>query len=300
MTPIILAIVVPTLLLGTVAAVSAPRLAGRDQVRLGRPGTRSNLVSKLRNIVHGRSARARALAVLVAWAATLIVIGWISGVLTGLGPQAVALPGDQPVLSWFLNRRVAWLTDVMLAVTWFGDSIVLVTLAAAVGTWWRWRTGSWRALVITLASYAGAALTFNAIKVLTGRPRPAATISLLTPSGSAYPSGHAVDVTAVYLGITIVAVWSGERRIAAWTAGLGAAGIVLVAVSRLYLGVHWLSDVIIGSAIGAAWTTGLVVTLSALWSRRTAAGPGRDATRRGVERNLDRPAANHSDGTPGA
>lgn len=269
MIPIVLVTFVPALLLGSAAAVSGRRLAGREELRPTRPTAGSYVSSRLRDVVDGRYSRARTVGVLAAWVTLLIAAGWASGVLTGLGPQPVVLPGDQPVLSWFVGRRVAWLTDVMLAVTWLGDSIVLVALALVVGAWWRWRTGSWRALLITLAGYAGAALIFNAIKILTSRPRPAAAIALLTPSGSAYPSGHAVDVTAVYLAITIVVLWSGNRSAAGWIAGLAAAGIVLVAVSRLYLGVHWLSDVVVGVAIGAAWTTGLTVILSALWSRHT-------------------------------
>jgi undecaprenyl-diphosphatase len=107
---------------------------------------------------------------------------------------------------------------------------------------------------------AGAELAFNAVKDLVHRPRPPAAILLRPVTGPSFPSGHATQAVAVHgmlaaLAAATIPRWAG--KVAAWAAAVVIVGVV--AVSRLYLGAQWLTDVLGGLALGAA---GLVALLS--------------------------------------
>lgn len=89
--------------------------------------------------------------------------------------------------------------------------------------------------------------------------------ALGTFGGKAFPSGHALQATAVWgmlavLAASGVACW--WRKVLVWSAG--AAVAVAVGVSRVYLGAHWLTDVICGWLLGGLWLTALVVAARAV------------------------------------
>ena len=97
------------------------------------------------------------------------------------------------------------------------------------------------------------------IKVLTQVPRPPAADAVGVFSGYAFPSGHATDAAAVYgmLGVLLAtALPRRAAKAAVWTAAVVVVG--LVGLSRIYLGAHWLTDVLAGFAIGAAWSSSLL------------------------------------------
>jgi undecaprenyl-diphosphatase len=92
----------------------------------------------------------------------------------------------------------------------------------------------------------------NLIKVIVGRARP--TISVLTGfTGQSFPSGHSAAAAACWGAVALLVArrWSRSGRSAAF--GTAAAIAVAVACSRVFLGVHWLSDVIAGLAVGWGW-----------------------------------------------
>lgn len=251
------------LLVGVLVAVAVQRgLFARGVTALLRTTGGRAAARRVERAVSPPHAAAKALAVLLIWLLFVIVLGWSLGLASSLGPQ----PGDRPILSWFMSRRSDWLTDVMVVVTWLGDSIVLVAIATVVGVLWRWWRGSWRALLVSLGAYAGAAVAFNAVKVLTSRVRPDSV--LLAPPGTSFPSGHAVDASAVYLALVLVAAWVVRGYLLGAIAGVVAAAVSLVLVSRVYLAVHWLSDVVAGVVLGALWTSGLLGILVSLWGGR--------------------------------
>jgi undecaprenyl-diphosphatase len=156
----------------------------------------------------------------------------------------------------------------MRMVTLLGSSAVLVALALAVGAWFWWRRGRPGATALLLAAYGGSDLLGQAVRALTARTRPPPVLAVGHFVGHAFPSGHATEATAVY-GMLAVVVASGTRRwrgkVAAWAAAVLTA--TLVGISRLYLGAHWLTDVLAGWALGSAWLLLVVAvaqTLAAL------------------------------------
>jgi membrane-associated phospholipid phosphatase len=98
--------------------------------------------------------------------------------------------------------------------------------------------------------------------VLVGRPRPQVGQLVSTATGFAFPSGHATQIAAITITIAMLGSTlslSRSRMVMVW--GATALTVLVVGVSRIYLGVHWPTDVLAGSALGALWA---VVTARAL------------------------------------
>jgi membrane-associated phospholipid phosphatase len=200
----------------------------------------------------------------------LILVGALAGgLLRQAGPTGLV---DQPAASFLVAHRQGWLTGVMRLVTDLGAAGVLVPLVLAAGLAWRWRRGSWRPLALLAGAAAGAWVVQVAVKQLVERPRPPAGLALSHATGFAFPSGHATDAAAVYGMLAVLLARSGRpaARVAAWA---GAAALVaLVGLSRLYLGVHWLSDVVAGAALGIAWLLAIFIAGRAGEPRRHRVG----------------------------
>ncbi|HYH18854.1 MAG TPA: phosphatase PAP2 family protein [Azospirillum sp.] len=120
------------------------------------------------------------------------------------------------------------------------------------------------AMLLVLASVGGGLLVSTVMKEIFERPRPD-----LVPHGSyvytaSFPSGHSMMAAATYLTLAaLLARVQPNHRLRAYLLGLAVLVTVLVGVSRVYLGVHWPTDVLAGWTVGAAWA--LVVWLTARW-----------------------------------
>ena len=168
---------------------------------------------------------------------------------------------DSAVTHWVLAHRTPWLTQVMRVVTTFGGSAVLVPVIVVVGLLLRRRRGTWAPLGFLVAAYVGALLAYNVGKRLVGRRRPPLATWLVGASGYALPSGHATQSAAVYAALAVVLIppgWTARRKAAARIA-VGA-GVALIGASRVYLGVHWASDVLAGWVVGLLWWRALLET----------------------------------------
>jgi undecaprenyl-diphosphatase len=168
---------------------------------------------------------------------------------------------DSTVTRWFVDHRTDAWTAVMRALTSLGSSAVVVPLAGVVVAVLLVDRRRWLAFFLVLA-VGGASLLSVLAKLVVGRHRPPIELQLQHPHGSAFPSGHTTQATATYFALAIVVTVlsrSQARRALAW---LAAALIVfLVGVSRVYLGVHWATDVVGGWILGGLWITGVSFAL---------------------------------------
>ena len=202
----------------------------------------------------------------------LLFIGasWLFG---GIAQDVVAgdplMVVDQNVAKWFHERRTPGLTTAMQLVTGLASPI-WVTGIALVVAFVLWRKRCWyRLLVLALVVPAGAVVDFL-LKTAFHRHRPSFEDSFLIFHGYSFPSGHTMAATLLYGGLAVFAVIGLETW--RWRVGavLGAfVMVLLVGFSRVYLGAHYLSDVMGAAAAGFAW---LVLCLTAVDTLRRSRG----------------------------
>jgi len=152
-----------------------------------------------------------------------------------------------------LPRGPAWLPSAVRDVTALGSSTVLsfVVLVAALFLWLR-RRG--RTALLVLASTSLGAVAISVVKALVGRSRPDLIDRLMQETSNSFPSGHAASSAIVYLTLTtLLFPVVREPRMRAYLIGVALVLVGAIGVSRVYLGVHWPSDVIAGWAFGGLW-----------------------------------------------
>ena len=162
----------------------------------------------------------------------------------------------------------AWLPQTAVDLSALGGFTVLwlLTLAAAG---YLLMTGRRTDAILLAGSIGGGSLLNAALKLFFGRERPEVVPHLVQVSNASYPSGHAMLSAVAYL--TIAAMLArGEKRLAPrlYLLALAVVLVVLIGLSRLYLGVHWPSDVLGGWCLGSAWALGVWVIAQKLVDRR--------------------------------
>ena len=174
---------------------------------------------------------------------------------------------DDAILLALADWRTPWLNQAVAGISFFGSpiGIILISVTAFMALWWLANDRVGAAKIATAA--LGAALWVEAIKRLFERPRPTIGPHLAQFTGFSYPSGHALAATATFGMLALIAhcyVRQRHGRIAIHFVCWALAG--LVAISRVYLGVHYPSDVIGGVLLGSAW----VYLTAYFWSNRAA------------------------------
>jgi len=169
---------------------------------------------------------------------------------------------DEAVLAWFVDHRTEWTIRAAKVVSTLGGFVSL-TVVGVLTAIWLWRRG-WRAALAAapLISLLLAGLAAAAAKALFGRDRPPTEVHATTVTLAAFPSGHATDAAAFFLGASLTLAITVARRRSSQVllVGTGIVLAALVGLSRLVLGVHWLSDVVAGWALGSAIAIAVVLT----------------------------------------
>jgi undecaprenyl-diphosphatase len=186
--------------------------------------------------------------------------------LLGLLALAAAIRGGQLLLTWdepiqkgVESSRTSTLDEFFLTISRLGSTVTVIALGviASLATWRRCRAVS---TVILVATFARPVIEFT-VKALVGRDRPDFE-RLVAGNGPSFPSGHVMAAVALWGLLPLVVSLYTNRRAIWWAAVATSATLVLgIAASRVYLGVHWFSDVTAGLVVGTFFLLGVDVVL---------------------------------------
>lgn len=192
----------------------------------------------------------------------LLFLAWIAGeVLRGETQNF-----DDAARGFVHNLASPNLTWLMQTASWIGSTTALVVLGVGFTIWFA--AMSWkRGIVVFLLTMAGAGVLLNSLKFSFRRARPEPYFDTVLPTSYSFPSGHALFALAFFgiLAYLIQArVKSRTAKIAVWALAIPI--IFLIGFSRVYLSVHYASDVIAGYAAGFVWI--FAVALGDFWLTR--------------------------------
>jgi len=163
----------------------------------------------------------------------------------------------------------AWLEEAALEITALGSFAVLGLIVLAAIVWLLLIRKPGSALLVAV-SVGGGVLLSSLLKSGFARPRPDLAPHADVVHTLSFPSGHAMSAAVVYLTLgALLARTQPHRRLKIYLASVGVVVTVLVGISRVYLGVHWPTDVLAGWCVGSAWA--LLCWAVALWLERLGA-----------------------------
>lgn len=184
-----------------------------------------------------------------------VVAGLLALFLVGLTANVLDRDGltsiDPDIANWAVTHRNGVLTPIATTISNLGGTVAMTTLATVAVVAFAW-FGYWRAAGLVIGTGLLSWLLIDGGKHLIARPRPPVELHIVTKTTFAYPSGHSLGSMAVVGVVAVLLVPRVRRRGTRWAAGVAAAVFVAaVGLSRIYLGVHWTTDVLGGWAGGA-------------------------------------------------
>jgi len=175
---------------------------------------------------------------------------------------------DRPVLHFLATHRQPWSITTAHVITDIGSPVGVAVTGLGVGVVLAVLRRSWLPLLVIVLGGAGIALINTAVKRLVSRTRPPQLTAVLGEHGFSFPSGHTTGTTVVWLlSAWMLVHWVINRpagRVLVWTAAL--LMVAAVGMTRIYLGVHFLTDVLAGWALGAAWAV-TVALVAMVWEQ---------------------------------
>lgn len=212
---------------------------------------------------HARSFYASVGIFLVAGAVVAVVATLLFAMLGEWVKEGATQRVDVAVLTWLGTHRSAPLTAAAVELTYLGTGVVVLTIVG-VAALFLWHTEHRVSAQLLLAAVAGNILLNNALKLVFHRARPDVFDWQTHATSSSFPSGHAMSATVCY-GTVAYLVSRLQRHRWSRLTTLGGAALLILAIcfTRLYLGVHYPSDVIGGIVVGLAWASFCMATLEA-------------------------------------
>ena len=166
---------------------------------------------------------------------------------------------DVTLLDWLHARATPTGYAIAQAISLFGSAVTLTLLAVGVGLVLAARR-QWILLGGWLAAFAGGGLLNQVLKLVIRRPRPPYAAAFLHSYSWSFPSGHAMASLIGYgmLAYVLMVLWIHRRRAQLFVVLGATLLIVAIGLSRLYLGVHYFSDVVGGYAAGVLWLSACI------------------------------------------
>jgi membrane-associated phospholipid phosphatase len=176
-------------------------------------------------------------------------------------------PIDDAFLRWIVSVRTGWLTMVAHLFNLVGLTYVMTPIRLGIAGWLAFRRRWWH-FAAFVSAIVVSEISIGTLKALYDRPR--ALGSLVETSGASFPSGHAVAASVTAVAAVIALVPEGPRRYR-WGA-VAVAFSSLMALSRTYLGAHWLSDAVAGVLLGTSIALGTALVTHRVRERRSSGG----------------------------
>lgn len=203
---------------------------------------------------------------IIVFAAMTLTLGEISEDIINREPITVT---DAQLSTWLHVHPSPLLTNTMFVATFFGSTAGVSCIAIVFGLYLIWRRRFYW-LAALASSVLGGMLLNKILKYAFHRPRPFFTDPLLTLTSYSFPSGHTMMATVLYgvIAAYFFTAISGWRR-RALIVFLASFLILLVGFSRMYLGAHYLSDVLGAMAEGMAWLALCLTVVYSFWRQQS-------------------------------
>jgi membrane-associated phospholipid phosphatase len=252
-----LAFVATFLLLWAVVFATLPAIRHIGRL-LARAIARSARVTRIVSTAHERSKNYLPVAAILI-AGTLFT-AWAGDAFLDLaekvhGKNAALQKIDGSIHDWAVSERTSGATMFFTAMTMIGSPIGLAILLSIIGIILLIRR-RWSWVIYLAVTFAGGWLLDLELKRYFARARPVAAEMLRRANGYSFPSGHALGSAVAfgalaYLAFRAIRSWPAKTAVIAFLYTL----VASVALSRVYLGVHWISDVLAGVTVGTVWVT---------------------------------------------
>jgi len=176
----------------------------------------------------------------------------VGGLLALLKTGSALARVDESLARWGADNASDAAAEALRFITKFGGTEYVAAVAVLIGAIEVVRRRGWSTLAYLGSVIGGVTVILNVVKVLVDRDRPAIR-PLAHFAAASFPSGHSATAAAAFAAFAVVAGRHGSRARKALVAGTAAFVAFAVAGSRIFLGVHWLSDVLSGVALGWGW-----------------------------------------------
>jgi membrane-associated phospholipid phosphatase len=183
-------------------------------------------------------------------------------VMVGLGlgwlftkPMSASRLGriDTNVLAWLEANRTPFFDSVTRAADSFADTIHVIVAIIVLATAFVWAWRRWRESLVLVFGMTLEALVFLTISLTVGRDRPPVEQMDISPPTASFPSGHTGAAFTLYGILALIVLWNTRRPLPRFLAVAAAVIIpVSVALARVYRGMHYLGDVVVGAGLGIA------------------------------------------------